>query len=44
MQAYRDTMTYRTQDAPGYDSCEPDVWFYDEDSARRAGFNPAQHG
>ena len=44
VQAYRDTMTYRTQDAPGYDSCEPDVWFYDEDSARRAGFNPAQHG
>ena len=42
VQAYRDTMTYRTPDADGYDSAEPDVWFYDEDAARRAGFNPSQ--
>ena len=42
VQAYRDTMTYRTPDAEGYDSAEPDVWFYDEDAARRAGFNPSQ--
>jgi len=42
VQAYRDTMTFRVPEAPGYDSREPDVWFFDEDSARRAGFTPSQ--
>ena len=42
VQAYRDTMTYRAPGASGYDSAEPDVWFYDEDSARQAGFGPSQ--
>ena len=42
IQAYFDSRTYRTQSSPGYDSCEPDVWFFDEDSAQRAGFGPAQ--
>ena len=42
VQAYRDTMTYRVPGANGYDSAEPDVWFYDEDAARRAGFNPSE--
>lgn len=42
VQAYRDTMTYRAPGANGYDSAEPDVWFYDEESARRAGFNPSE--
>jgi hypothetical protein len=23
----------------GYDDVEPDVWFYDEDAARRSGFS-----
>ncbi len=44
VQAYRDTMTFRTEDMPGYDSCEPDVWFYDAGAAERAGFSPAQGG
>ena len=35
-------MTYRTPEASGYDSAEPDVWFYDEEAARRAGFTPSE--
>jgi hypothetical protein len=42
VQAYHDTMTYRTEDSPGYDSAEPDVWFYDAAAAERAGFQPSQ--
>lgn len=42
VQAYHDTMTYRTEDSPGYDSTEPDVWFYDEFAAERAGFQRSQ--
>ena len=33
MQAYRDTMTFRAPGDPGYDSVEPDVWFYDAGAA-----------
>ncbi|HPB73030.1 MAG TPA: hypothetical protein PLX71_08630, partial [Phycicoccus sp.] len=44
VQAYRDTMTFRTPQMPGYDSREPDVWFYDEDSALRSGFTYSQTG
>ena len=39
VQAYRDTMTYRTEESPNYDSVEPDVWFYDDGAAERAGFS-----
>ena len=27
---------------PGYDSAEPDVWFYDEGSAERNGFRRSE--
>ncbi len=33
-----DGNTFLTPDDEGYDDTEPDVWFYDEDAARRAGF------
>lgn len=42
IQAYRDTMSYRVPGAAGYDSAEPDVWFFDEWSAQRAGYHPSQ--
>ncbi len=42
VQAYRDTMTYRTPGDPGYDSAEPHVWFYDEDAAQRSGFRRSE--
>ena len=41
VQAYRDTMTFREPGASGYDSAEPDVWFYDAAAAERSGFRPA---
>ena len=41
VQAYRDTMTFREPGVPGYDSAEPDVWFYDASAAERSGFRPA---
>ena len=41
VQAYRDTMTFRAPGDPGYDSAEPDVWFYDAGAAERSGFRPA---
>ena len=44
VQAYRDTMTYRTQDAPGCGPAGSDVVVLRRGSARRAGFSPAQHG
>ncbi|MEO7423236.1 MAG: hypothetical protein ABIU87_12705 [Ornithinibacter sp.] len=42
VQAYRDTMTFRAPGDPGYDSAEPDVWFYDESAAERSGFTRSQ--
>ncbi|GAA4414079.1 hypothetical protein GCM10023168_37400 [Fodinibacter luteus] len=42
VQAYRDTMTFRVPGDPGYDSSEPDVWFYDEGAAERSGFRRSQ--
>jgi hypothetical protein len=42
VQAYRDTMTFREPSDPGYDSAEPDVWFYDAGAAERSGFRPAE--
>ena len=41
MQAYRDTMTFRAPGDAGYDSVDPDVWFYDEGAAERSGFRRA---
>ena len=41
VQAYRDTMTFREPGVPGYDSADPDVWFYDAAAAERSGFRPA---
>lgn len=43
VQAYFDSRTYRTSEHPGYDSCEPDVWFFDAESAQRAGFSSADN-
>lgn len=43
VQAYFDSRTYRTAEHPGYDSCEPDVWFFDAESAQRAGFSSADN-
>ena len=31
-------MTFRAPGDSGYDSAEPDVWFYDVASAERSGF------
>ena len=38
IQGYRDSMTFRAPGDAGYDSAEPDVWFYDEAAAERNGF------
>jgi hypothetical protein len=38
---YREARTFIVPEAPGYGGAEPDVWFYDEDAARRAGFHAA---
>ena len=35
----RDGQTFLAPDDAGYDDLEPDVWFYNEDAARRAGFH-----
>lgn len=35
---FRDTHTFVAPGAEGYGEAEPDVWFYDEDAARRSGF------
>ena len=36
---YRDTMSFRSPGDAGYDDSDPDVWFYDEGAAERAGFH-----
>ncbi|MDN5791165.1 MAG: hypothetical protein L0H25_09905 [Micrococcales bacterium] len=38
VKAWRDTMTYVLPGGAGYDGTAPDVWFFDEAAARRAGF------
>ena len=38
VQGFRETMTFRAPGDAGYDSAEPDVWFYDEAAAQRNGF------
>jgi hypothetical protein len=40
VQAYRDTMTFREPGVPGYDSAEPDVWFYDAVRCRAVRIPP----
>lgn len=40
--AYRDTMTYRVPGDAGYESAEPQVWFYDEAAAERSGFRRSE--
>ncbi|MEW1954281.1 hypothetical protein [Terrabacter sp. NPDC080008] len=39
VKATRDSRTFVAPGDAGYDDVEPDVWFYNEDAARRAGFN-----
>ena len=34
-------MTFRLPGDEGYDSSEPDVWFYDQEAAERSGFRRA---
>ncbi|MGL4745251.1 MAG: hypothetical protein ACRCXL_12800 [Dermatophilaceae bacterium] len=41
VQAYRDSMSFVVPGDAGYDVREPDVWFYDEGAAERAGFRHA---
>ena len=38
VQGHRGSMTFHVPGDPGYDTAEPDVWFYDEGAAERAGF------
>ena len=38
VKAHRDSMRFVEPGEEGYDDLDPDVWFYDEDAARRAGF------
>jgi hypothetical protein len=38
---YRETRTFLVPEALGYGDTDPDVWFYDEDAARRSGFHAA---
>ncbi|QKE82831.1 hypothetical protein [Arthrobacter sp. NEB 688] len=42
VQAYRDTMSYRLPDDPGYADAVADVWFYDAAAAERSGFHRSQ--
>lgn len=41
IKGYRESSTFIAPGGPGYDDAEPDVWFFNEEAARRAGFNPA---
>ncbi len=41
IKGYRESNTFAAPGDPGYDDAEPDVWFFNEEAARRAGFNPA---
>jgi hypothetical protein len=41
IKGYRDSSTFIAPGGAGYDDAEPDVWFFNEEAARRAGFNPA---
>ena len=41
VKAWEDTKTYLVQGEHGYDGVDPDVWFLDDRSAERAGFDHA---
>jgi hypothetical protein len=41
VKAWEDTKTYLVQGEFGYDGADPDVWFLDDRSAERAGFDHA---
>ena len=41
VQGHRASMSFHLPGDPGYDTAEPDVWFYDERAAERAGFRRA---
>ena len=41
IKAVRGSGTYLAPGAQGYDDVEPDVWFYDEQAARNAGYRSA---
>lgn len=41
VKGYRESNTFLAPGAAGYEDREPDVWFFNEEAARRAGFNPA---
>ncbi len=41
VKGYRESNTFVAPGEPGYDDAEPDVWFFNAEAARRAGFNPA---
>lgn len=43
VKAWHDRKSYLMPGDQGYDDGRPDLWFYNEESARRAGFRPA-HG
>ncbi len=38
VQGHRSSMTFDLPGDPGYDTAEPDVWFYDQAAAERSGF------
>ncbi len=40
VKGFRDSSTFLAPGGPGYDEAEPDVWFFNEEAARRAGFTP----
>ena len=42
VKAWTDRKSFVAPGDEGYDGAEPDVWFYNEDAARRAGFR--RHG
>ncbi len=41
VQGHRESKSFHMPGDPGYDTAEPDVWFYDEGAAERAGFRRA---
>ena len=41
VKGYRESNTFVAPGDQGYDEVEPDVWFFNEEAARRAGFNRA---
>lgn len=40
VKGFRETSTYIAPGGAGYDEADPDVWFFNEEAARRAGLRP----